>query len=207
MADLESHSFLEFAELHNLGLIISFYNDHKALVKDRLEKLDKNLKDDETSANERDKTFWKKQDYMGWYHEFMRNNLFVMLYSHLEEFIARETRTMTGRDPGHRTLEQFKANLREHFQIQIKDHCDWDFIIDCSKARHILLHRRGNTSLAKDPGSISQLCQRNANCFEIISCRMVVTDNCNARFSREIQVILKFVVARLHGSPAAADKK
>lgn len=145
---------------YKLDYTIHFYNESKHLVRSEIGHINK--KSEGNIPEEHRRTLLgRKDEYLGWFHEMLIRNCFLMIHSHLEEALATLLLPLgAGRtackDSG---ITRFKEPFEKH-QIRICEAPKWSFLMNCSKVRHLILHANGNVSLAKDPNGERKTCRR-----------------------------------------------
>lgn len=155
------HDLFQFFLQYKLNGIIRFYNESKRLIANEVTYIDKKI-DQDISEDDRRMLSIKKDEYLNWFREMLINNCFLMIHSHTEESLSITLRSFdAGKTSCHGSdIGRFKNPFQENHGLIICNFPKWNFLLDCSKIRHIILHANGNISLAREPDDVKQTCKR-----------------------------------------------
>lgn len=159
---LETHrKIYEFFLQYKLNGIVRFYNESKRLANNEVVYINTKIEENGQATDQRELSS-RKDEYLGWFREMLIHNCFLMIHSHLEETLAIIFRAFdagkticNGSDIG-----RFKEPFIEKHQIKISESPKWNFLLNCSKTRHLILHANGNLSLARGPAEAKETCRR-----------------------------------------------
>ena len=145
---------------YKLDYTIHFYNESKHLVRSEIGHINKKSEGDIPEERRR-MLLGRKDEYLGWFHETLIRNCFLMIHSHLEEALATVFLPLgAGKAVCYgSSIARFKKPFEEH-KIMICKAPRWNFLTNCSKVRHLILHANGNISFAKDPDGAKETCRR-----------------------------------------------
>ncbi len=171
---------------YKLNGIIRFYNESKHLVRSEIRHINKKSEGDIPEEHRR-MLLVRKDEYLGWFHEMLIRNCFLMIHPHMEEAFATLLRPLgAGRtaceDSG---IARFKKSFKEH-QIKICDAPKWSFLMDCSKLRNLILHANGNVSFAKDPNDARKTCRRLGANVKIRKSQIVLQEGILQEFAEAV---------------------
>ena len=145
------------AARHNLQRIINFYHVVRGCMREAI---------DTAEMDERDKILVEARcdDFEG----ALRINTFLMLYSHLEEWLALLTKKYgsahalpRGASPTRSGLLRYKEVLRAVFDADTGG-SEWAFLVESQKIRHCLLHANGRIDLMNNASELERLAAKHA---------------------------------------------
>ncbi|KTD45507.1 hypothetical protein Lrub_2304 [Legionella rubrilucens] len=137
----------------NLNNIVNFHNVTKALIEQEVNRLSllSQQEDDPKELELQKKIF---QSALHNYNEYLTDNVFLMMYSHVEEwlFIHADSDTDTGG-----SLERFERSLV--MKGLNTSSSEWQSLLRAEKIRNCLLHANGRLSFIKasDKACITQI--------------------------------------------------
>ena len=146
-----------WAARHNLQRIINFYHVVRGCMREAI---------DTTAMGERDRVLVeaRRDDFEG----ALRTNTFLMLYAHLEEWLALLTNKYgsghalpRGAGSNRSGLLRYKEVLRVVFAVDSAGP-DWAFLVESQKIRHCLLHANGRIDLMINTSELKRLAAKHA---------------------------------------------
>ncbi len=178
----------KFAVQHNLNMHVQFYNDHKQLVSNQIANIDQELEGTSIDPKRRRDLEMAKYIYMNSYHHHMMISCFLTMYSHLEECLGVASRLFSEKKLVSKKsgLDRFREFFEAELKVKLTEGPYWSFILDCEKARNVLLHAGGNIALARNRKKTEDLVKRNKDCFSIEDSRIVPKEQLLVKFSKAI---------------------
>tara|TARA_R110002096_G_scaffold166322_2_gene335556 strand:- start:677 stop:1186 length:510 start_codon:yes stop_codon:yes gene_type:complete len=103
----------------------------------------------------------KKSRYLGEFQDLLAQNTFLMLFSHLEEWLFHVHKSFASCID----VTNSRGNIRRYGDVL--DHlgvdrskATWSFLCDCADVRDCLLHANGRVSLAKNADRLKTITER-----------------------------------------------
>lgn len=142
--------FIQWAAEHNLGNLVLFQNVVRDLIKGEFQQYYK--------SNDIDEKKYAKD--LEVYDSYLTQNTFLMIYSHLEEFLYLLSNKTT--DPNKKGLDRFILPTID------KNQKHWNALLNAQKIRNCLLHSNGRISFVNksDKRAIANIC-KNKRYFHI----------------------------------------
>jgi hypothetical protein len=156
-ADIKKTTF-SWAMTHNLQLIIKFHNEQRRLMKNQVSAINKEL----NSCNDqhkRKKLLYEKEIYISTFDSLLSINTFLMMYSHLEEFLYHVWKSF-GKEQavsGSGSLKRFKKIIRNVLGLDLNQDREWELLCDYEKVRDCILHANGRVSISKDKNDLERM--------------------------------------------------
>ncbi len=154
-------TLFRWAMTHNLQLIIKFHNEQKRLMKNQVSAINEKLKAC-NDKQERKELLHVKEVYINTFDKLLGTNTFLMMYSHLEEFLYHVWKIF-GQEQivsNYGNLKRFKEIIRNVIGLDLSQDREWEFICDCEKVRNCLLHANGRVSISKDKNDIERIIKK-----------------------------------------------
>lgn len=140
---------MKWAASHNAHQIVSFHNEIKRLMRNELVWLNNELKI-ETDKFKITQYENQKNIYLESFSEKLKINTFLMLYSHLEEWLTHLYRKQFPESkPQKNSLQRFQPIVSEKLKVTPVDLKNWHFLLNCGDLRNCLLHANGRVDLLK----------------------------------------------------------
>ena len=158
--DIDKQLF-SWAMTHNLQLIIKFHNEQRRLMKNQVAAIDVKLKAC-NDKHERKELLHAKEVYINTFDKLLGTNTFLMMYSHLEEFLYHVWKIF-GREEivnNSGSLKRFKRIIKNVIGLDLSKDREWEFIRDCEKIRDCLLHANGRVSISKAKNDIERIIKK-----------------------------------------------
>ncbi len=96
-------------------------------------------------------------------------NTFLMMYSHLEEFLYY-VKKIYGQEQvfsNSGSLKRFKEIIRNVIGLDLSQDRGWEFICDYEKVRDCLLHANGRVSISKDKRDLEIIIEKSCGQLSI----------------------------------------
>jgi hypothetical protein len=177
---------LDLANKQGLQWIVNFHNYVGQLLKRRLGEV-------ETSDQDKlDKRF--EIDALHDYDRLLQINTFLMMYSHVEEWLHHVWRVFA-KDIA---LDDSRGSIRRYTSIMKAINVDvganpWQFLVESEYIRNCLLHANGRISLCAKPKQIKGIIQKHAPELEVKNDRLVVCGTYLKRFQESLLCLFDLV--------------
>ncbi len=159
------------------------------------------IKEDEFSKKienhkEKDKKLVDLKIERNLYSEIYKNHLmvntFLMLYSHLEEWLYLLWRKF-GKDielkDRRGSISKYKPFFQAVFKMDLSKDSDWRLLKDAEKIRNCLLHANGRIDLANNKAEMDSILKRYKDLLHIKTKRICVSQELLERFFASIQAV------------------
>jgi len=179
----------------NLNGVIRFYRESKRLVNKELTYINIILQGD-IPKQDRKILLSGKNEYLGWFREMLIINCFLLIYSHLEEALSRTLREFGNSKTVYKSsgIDRFKKPFIEEFNLRICDFPKWNFIVNCSKIRNVILHANGNLSLTRDTDEVRKACSDLGTNVEIRRAKIVLHEGLLQEFYDAVEDMIEFAL-------------
>ena len=148
----ERAKFFQWAESHNSQLIIGYHNEVKRLMQKEIAWIDQEVLDGSSSDGYGTQLQYSKELYHNEFLNFLRSNVFLMLFSHLEEWLENLRGSFTpGVSKAQRgsSIGRFSPVLKAA-GINLGNSNEWSFLTSCAYVRDCMLHANGRLSMSRD---------------------------------------------------------
>lgn len=190
-ADIENRIF-NWAMSHNLQLIIKFHNVQRQLIKNQISAINNKLK----SCNyplERKELLYEKEVYINTFDNLLSINTFLMMYSHLEEFLYHAWKIF-GKEQAvgsSGSLQRFKEIIKNVPNIDFSRDREWELLCHYEKIRDCLLHANGRVSISKDKHDLERIINKSRGNLSKKNDRIELSGNFLESFSNTIERLFK----------------
>jgi len=143
--------YFKIAKSISSGFIINYHNQMKRLIQNEIVWFNEQLNKNDADENELREIQDTKDLYLNEYLYFLRSNVFLMLFSHLEEWLEHARRTFSPNVPKRErasSIGRFSPVLQD-LGIDLGKNKNWSFLADCAYVRDCLLHANGRVSMSK----------------------------------------------------------
>jgi hypothetical protein len=181
---------IKFFAHYNLDMHIKYYNEHKRLVSNQVVEINREIKAGNLDAKRKQDLEIAKDVYLNSYHQHMIINTFLMMYSHLEEFLGVTCKLLSKKMPENKRsgLDRFKEHFEAKHSLKLSDSPHWSFLRDCAKVRDLILHAAGNVTLARGGRQqYDKIVKQNKNHFTIANSRLVPKEVLLTKFSKAVR--------------------
>lgn len=179
---------------NNLQLIVKFHNEQRRLMKKQVSTINKKL---ETcnDKDERKALLYAKTVYTDTFDKMLCTNTFLMMYSHLEEFLyhvwksfdRKQVVSISG------SLKRFKEIIENVIGLDLSKDREWEFICDCEKVRDCLLHANGRVSISKDKNDLERIINKSCNQLNIKLDRIELSGKYLNKISNTIENLIECI--------------
>jgi len=167
-----------FASKSNLDFIVTFHNEVKRNFQNEISRINEQLEISDSLSGQ-EKTFLeaRKNLYINTFEPYLRINTFLMMVSHLEEWLFH---TWKGQAPTTELLEakgsigRFKPVLKD-IGVDLSRSKSWVFLKGCQDIRSCLLHANGRVSLNRNPEKVRNFVAQHGDMISIEADRLVLT--------------------------------
>jgi hypothetical protein len=156
-ADIKKKIF-SWAMTHNLQLIIKFRNEQRRLMKNQVSAINKKLNSC-NDQHERKELLYEKEVYVNTFDSLLSINTFLMMYSHLEEFLCHAWKSF-GKEQtviGSGSLKRFKEIFKNVLGLDLNQGREWELLCDYGKVRDCILHANGRVSIYKKKKDLERI--------------------------------------------------
>lgn len=182
-----------WAQGHNLSLIVDFHNEVKRNFQNEIARINEKLEDDSLSRQEKIKFETWKYTYTNTFEPYLRINTFLMMVSHLEEWLYHLWKhhvPVTGLLEAKGSIGRFKPVLKE-IGVDLSRSGPWMFLRSCQDIRSCLLHANGRVGLNRNPERIRNFVSQYPDMIGIESDRLVL----KGRFLTCVQEAVEELIA------------
>jgi len=182
-----------WARGHNLALIVDFHNEVKRNFQNEIVWMNEKLEKDNTlSGHEIIALQARKRIYIDTFWPYLRINTFLMMVSHLEEWLLH---TWKHHAPATRLFEskgsigRFKPVLKA-IGVDLSRSGPWMFLKGCQDVRSCLLHANGRISLNRNPEKIRNFVAQYGDMIRVESDRLVLEDRFLTCFQDAVEELI-----------------
>lgn len=127
------------------------------------------------------------------YKNHLMVNTFLMLYSHLEEWLYLIWRKY-GKDielkDKRGSISKYKPFFQAAFKMDLSKDRDWSLLIDAEKIRNCLLHANGRIDLVKNKADMESVLKRHKKHLHIKTKRLYISQELIEKLFSSIQSII-----------------
>jgi len=189
---------LAWAQGSGLALIVNFHNEVKRSLQDEVSRMDEKLEDGSLPDHEKCALRAKRETYLDTFGTYLRTNTFLMMISHLEEWLLhtwRHRAPTTGLLEAKGSIGRFKPVLKA-IGVDLSRSGPWMFLKGCQDVRSCLLHANGRVSLNRNPARIRNFAAQYGDLVRIESDRLVLQE----RFLTRLREALEALIASAHAA-------
>lgn len=177
---------------HDLSLIVDFHNEVQRNFQNEIAWMNEKLEDDSLSRQEKIKLETRKNTYIDTFEPYLRINTFLMMVSHLEEWLYHLWKhhvPETGLLESKGSIGRFKPVLKE-LGVDLSRSGPWAFLKGCQDVRSCLLHANGRVSLNRNPEKIRNFVAQSGGIIAIESGRLVLGGMFLTRFQEAVEQLI-----------------
>jgi hypothetical protein len=144
--------------MHNLQLIIEFHNMQYQMMKNQVSEININLNSCK-DKNEKKKLLIVKDTYVNTFDGLLDINTFLLMYSHLEEFLYHTWKIFNKEQEicGSGSLKRFKSIIENVLKLDLNHDLEWELLCDYEKIRDCLLHANARVSISKNKNDLERI--------------------------------------------------
>ena len=178
---------------HNLQLIIKFHNEQHQMMKNQVSRINRKLNSCNDTA-ERKQLIIAKDTYINTFDGLLNINTFLMMYSHLEEFLYHVWKSFgkeqdVNKNSG--SLKRFKPIIENVMKLHLNQDHEWELLCDYEKIRNCILHANGRVSISKDKNELERIINRSSDHLSIKNDRIGLSGEFIERVSITIESLIK----------------
>ncbi|BFM21121.1 hypothetical protein R50076_21700 [Gilvimarinus japonicus] len=132
-------NFFSWASDLNLAFITKFHNEVKRLLQNELAHINKRLDQEDDQNSDRFRNFQYRKDlYLNTFEPSLRTVTFLMMFSHLEEWLFHLKSSFAGAtklDPNRGSLARFKPVIRDGLGVDLGQCSEWANLVRTEKVR------------------------------------------------------------------------
>ena len=196
---ISQNEFFMFASRNNLSFIVDFHNEVKRNFQNEIAWMNEILeKEDSLSDQEKIKLKAKKSIYINTFEPYLRVNTFLMMVSHLEEWlyhIWKRQAPTTELFKAKGSIGRFKPVLKE-IGVDLSRSGSWMFVKGCQDIRSCLLHANGRVSLNRNPDKILKFVDQYSDKIKIESDRLVLNGEFLNCFQNAVEQLINSVTKK-----------
>lgn len=193
---ISQREVLIWAQAHDLSLIVSFHNEVKRNFHNEIARINRLLDGDKSlSEEEKSSLEARKSIYITTFHPHLRINTFLMMVSHLEEWLYhvwKHFTPATGLLEAKGSIGRFKPVLKE-IGVDLSRSGPWMFLKGCQDVRSCLLHANGRVSLNRNPERIRNFVAQYGDIIGIESGRLVLDGKFLRRVQEQVEQLIQSV--------------
>ena len=190
------HEAFIWAQKNNLSLIVDFHNEVKRNFQNEIVKINRKLEAAESlSDQERIKLEARKSAYINTFEPYLRINTFLMMVSHLEEWLYhlwKRHAPTTDLLEAKGSIGRFKPVLKE-IGVDLSRSESWMFVRGCQDIRSCLLHANGRLSLNRNPERIRNFVAQYSDMIRVESDRLVLEERFLTCFQDAVEQLIASV--------------
>lgn len=140
---------------HNLQLIIDFHNFQHHLMGNQISLINESIASS-NDANEKKNLLLQKNTYVNTYDDLLKVNTFLLMYSHLEEFLLLIKNSFDNSQiiNNSGSIIRFKSFLQNTLKFDCSKDKEWELLCDFEKIRDCILHANSRVSINKNKNKI-----------------------------------------------------
>jgi hypothetical protein len=180
----------------NIGYIISFHEFIISELRRKERELDQAIASYEGDQKGKVDLLVERDLYVSTYKQHLMSNTFLLLYSHLEEWLfhigKRYANSIKLSNKNRGSISRFTPVVQYALRLDVSQDEKWQFLLQAEKIRNCLLHANGRIDLSRDSQELRRLLSKsNTDLFEK-NLRLYVGQAYVERFFKCVQyVILK----------------
>jgi len=183
---------LTWARAHDLSLIVDFHNEVKRNFENEIAWMNEKLEGDSLSELEKARFRARKDIYSDTFESYLRINTFLMMVSHLEEWLYhlwKQHAPATGILEAKGSIGRFKPVLQD-IGVDLSRSGPWMFLKGCQDVRSCLLHANGRVSLNRNPQRIRNFVAQYNDIISIVNDRLVLEGMFLKRFQEAVKKLI-----------------
>lgn len=191
-----------FAHDTDLSFIVYFHNEIKRLLTNEIVYINKELQNPETPTSQRQQLLNTKNIYTHTIEPSVATAIFLMMYSHLEEWLFNikefyASNIELDRQKG--SLKRFSPVFKEGLQIDLGSCAAWSNITKTEAIRNCLLHANGRVDLISEEDKrtkIKKIIDKSGKALALQEKRLVLTGDYLLEFQKNIEELVNLIKNR-----------
>jgi len=180
---------------HNLQLIIEFHNEQHQMMKNQVSRINRKLNSFNDMA-ERKQLIVAKDTYINTFDGLLNINTFLMMYSHLEEFLYHVWKSFgkeqdVNKNSG--SLKRFKPIIENVMKLDLNQDHEWELLCDYEKIRNSILHANGRVSISKNKNEMERIINRSSDHLSIKKDRIGLS----GEFLESVSITIESLIKRI----------
>lgn len=188
------NKILSWAMTHNLQIIIKFHNEQRGLMKNQVSAINNKLSYCNDQL-ERKELLYTKEVYINKFDSLLNINTFLMMYSHLEEFLYHAWKNF-GKEQkviGSGSVKRFKEIVRVVLGLDLNQDREWELLCDYEKVRDCILHANGRVSIYKGKKDLERIINESRGDLSKKKDRIVLSGKYLESVSNTIDRLIKLI--------------
>lgn len=189
------NDLFQMASNVNVGYIVSFHDYVRDKLEDKESELSELINSFSGSRVEQADLLVEHETFSKTFPKQLSSNTFLLLYSHLEEFIYHIWKIycsdidISGNKKG--SISRYKPIFKRLFNNDLSNSNTWEFITECEKLRNCILHANGRIDLFNQPSKIKLIIKKYPNFITIENKRVIIEYEFVSLFYNRIQETIK----------------
>lgn len=189
------NDFFQMASNVNVGYIVSFHEYVRDKLEDKESELSELINSFSGGRVEQAGLLVEHETFSKTFPKQLSSNTFLLLYSHLEEFIYHIWKIycpdidISGNNKG--SISRYKPVFKRLFNNDLSNSNIWEFIKECEKLRNCILHANGRIDLFNQPSKIELIIKKYPNLIIIENKRVIIEYEFVSLFYSRIQETIK----------------
>jgi hypothetical protein len=191
------NDFFQMASNLNVGYIISFHEYVRNKLEDKENELSELINSFSGGRGEQADLLDEHETFSKTFPKQLSSNTFLLLYSHLEEFIYHIWKIYCPDIDisGNGSITRYKPILKRLFNNDLSNSNTWEFITKCEKLRNCILHANGRIDLFNQPTEIKLIIKKYPNFITIENKRVIIEYEFVSLFYKKIRETIKQIEA------------
>lgn len=188
------NDIFQMASNLNLGYIVSFHEYIRDKLEDKESELSGQIKNFSGVRDEKVELLVEHETFLKTFPKQLSSNTFLLLYSHLEEFIHHIWKSYCPDiDVSNKngSISRFKPIFLRLFNDDLSNSRLWEFITDCEKLRDCILHANGRIDLFNKRPKIELIIKKYPKFIIVENKRVVIEYEFVSLFYNKIQETIK----------------
>ena len=191
---ISPESSSEFEPVNDLAFIVSFHDEVRRNFQKEISRINGVLGESASLSEQQIADLEARKDlYINTFEPYLRINTFLMMVSHLEEWLFHTWKRLA---PTTELLEakgsigRFKPVLKE-IGVDLSRSKPWMFVKGCQDIRSCLLHANGTVSLNRNPEKIHNFVAQHSDKMEVEADRLVLTGEFLKYFQEAVEQLIE----------------
>jgi hypothetical protein len=198
--DLAEDKLFKWASSINVGYIISFHEFIISELRRKEHELDQAIAGFVGDRKGKIDLLVERDLYASTYKQHLMSNTFLLLYSHLEEWLFHIWKTyadsieLNKKSQG--SISRFKPVVQYALRVDVLQDEKWQFLLQAEKIRNCLLHANARVDLSRDSRELRRLLDKSHGDLSEKNSRLYVHQTYVEKFFECVQYIILRVERR-----------